>query len=60
MSGLGLANAKMLLLKHRLTEAPLLMNPDESKTYFAVTDASDIGTGRVLLPEGHPLAYEFP
>jgi hypothetical protein len=45
-------------LKHRLTEAPLLRTPDESKTYRVVTVASDIGLGGVLLQEGHPIAYE--
>jgi hypothetical protein len=45
-------------LKQILTEAPLLITPDDSKTYCVVTDASDIGLGGVLLQEGHPIAYE--
>jgi hypothetical protein len=45
-------------LKHLLTEALLLRPPDESKTYRVVTDAADIGLGRVLLQDGHPMAYE--
>jgi hypothetical protein len=37
------------MLKHLLTEAPLLRTLDESKTYGVVTDASGIGLGGVLL-----------
>jgi hypothetical protein len=45
-------------LKHLLTEAPLLRTLDESKIYCVVTDASDIGLGKLLLQEGHSIAYD--
>jgi hypothetical protein len=45
-------------LKHFLTEASLLRTPYEYKTYCVVMDASNIGLGKVLLQEGHLIAYE--
>jgi hypothetical protein len=50
-------------LKHALTNAPVLCQPDPLKPYVIETDASDFAVGYSLLQEGddgllHPVAYE--
>jgi len=44
-------------LKKRLTEAPLLVLPDFTKTFEVECDASGIGIGGVLMQDGKPIAY---
>ena len=44
-------------LKKRLTEAPLLVLPDFSKTFQIECDASGIGIGGVVMQNGRPVAY---
>jgi hypothetical protein len=45
------------MLKDKLTHAPLLQLPDFNKTFELECDASGIGLGGVLLPDGKPVAY---
>ena len=45
-------------IKWALTNAPVLVSPDESKKYEVVCDASGIGLGAVLLQNERPIAYE--
>ncbi|CAI7733474.1 unnamed protein product [Closterium sp. NIES-53] len=45
-------------VKTMLTNAPVLALPDPSKPYEAVTDASTVGIGSILLQEGRPVAFE--
>ena len=48
-------------LKAALLEPPILKYPDYSKTFFVVTDASQVGLGASLMQEWdgrlHPIAY---
>nr|XP_034570750.1 uncharacterized protein LOC117835509 [Setaria viridis] len=44
-------------LKKRLSEAPLLVLPDFTKTFEVECDASGIGIGGVLMQNGQPIAY---
>ncbi|KAK1617504.1 hypothetical protein QYE76_023021 [Lolium multiflorum] len=44
-------------LKKRLTEAPLLVLPNFSKTFEIECDASGLGIGGVLMQDGKPVAY---
>jgi hypothetical protein len=44
-------------LKKRLTEAPLLVLPDVTRTFEVECYASGIGIGGVLMQEGKPIAY---
>jgi hypothetical protein len=44
-------------LKKRLTEAPVLILPDFTKTFEVECDPSGIGIGGVLMQQGKPIAY---
>jgi hypothetical protein len=44
-------------LKKYLTEAPVLILPDFTKTFEVVFDASVIGIRGVLMQQGKPIAY---
>jgi hypothetical protein len=46
-----------MILKDKLTHAPLLQLPDFNKTFELECDTSGIGLGGVLLQEGKPVAY---
>src|SRR3954465_15455718 len=46
-----------IVLKDKLTHAPLLQLPDFNKTFELECDASGIGLGGVLLQDAKPVAY---
>ena len=46
-----------MVLKDKLTHAPLLQLPDFNKTFELECDASGIGLGGVLLQDGKTVAY---
>ena len=41
-----------------MTEEPVLRLPDYTVPFEVYTEASDYAIGRVLVQEGHPVAYE--
>jgi hypothetical protein len=45
-------------LKEALINSIVLVLPDFSKTFAIETDACGVGVGAVLLPDGHPLAFQ--
>jgi hypothetical protein len=44
-------------IKHALCTAPVLILPDPNAPYRLIADASDLGTGAVLLQHDRPVAY---
>lgn len=45
------------ILKHKMTQAPVLALPDFSQPFILETDACAYGIGVVLMQEGRPLSY---
>jgi len=46
-----------VILKHKLTNAPILAFPNFAKSFEIECDASNMGISVVLKQEGHPIAY---
>jgi hypothetical protein len=46
-----------LTLKHLLTTAPVLAQPDNEKPFDVYCDASGMGIGGILLQDGRAIAY---
>ena len=44
-------------IKQALCSAPVLVLPDPNAPYRLIADASELGTGAVLLQHNHPVAY---
>ena len=44
-------------LRRLLTSAPILAQPDSSKSFDVFCDASGVGLGCVLMQDGRPIAY---
>ena len=44
-------------LKHKLTNAHILVMPNFAKYFEIECDASNVGIGAILLQDGHPIAY---
>ena len=58
----GIAHVKVHKLKAILMSAPVLLAPNFGKPFKLAVDASDIGTGAVLIQEDdngvdHPVCY---
>ncbi|KAJ7961759.1 Ty3/gypsy retrotransposon protein [Quillaja saponaria] len=51
------AEEAFMILKSKMTQAPVLALPDYSSSFVIETDASGVGIGAVLLQHGHPLAF---
>ena len=45
-------------MKRAVTEEPVLRLPDYTVPFEVHTEASDYAIGRVMVQEGHPVAYE--
>src|SRR3954470_10192479 len=48
----------MKFMQKRLSQAPILMPADPSKTFEVTTDALDFAIGAVLSQDGKPIAFE--
>ncbi|XP_048630263.1 uncharacterized protein LOC125603038 [Brassica napus] len=55
--GLAGSEEAFQILKGKLTNAPLLVLPDFSKTFEIECDASGVGIGAVLMQDRKPIAY---